>query len=255
MEKRRRRESGDQATLFNTVPAIVKSFLCGVCLKGESYLSCYPSTLCPKSGFHRQIPRWQPHPRTRCISCCRPCSKTCPWPQTCFCCWSFLHTWKYIALNNYCFTKTTFSSLTSRLCTTSTQLWDHVDHCWSTFGATRSKPQPENDMFFKCWLSPQNCWVLWTHTCIWPLCPSKVWFMERLEGAARPLTLPSFPDSNFNTFNKPPSPPQAMYPSSLFQPMHCSLVLLGMAIWCKIFTYDNVVPGFTFGICFPYLLT
>ena len=35
-------------------------------------------------------------------------------------------------------------------------------------------------------------------TCICPLCPSSVWFMDKLEGAAKPFTLPSFPASSFS---------------------------------------------------------
>ena len=39
------------------------------------------------------------------------------------------------------------------------------------------------------------------------------------------------PDSSLRTLSSPPSPPHAMYPSSRFQPIHWSLVLLGMAIF------------------------
>ena len=35
-------------------------------------------------------------------------------------------------------------------------------------------------------------------TCICPLCPSSVWFMDKLEGAAKPFTFPSFPASSLS---------------------------------------------------------
>ena len=68
-------------------------------------------------------------------------------------------------------------------------------------------------------------------TWIWPLWPSRVWFIARLDGAAKPLIFPSLDVSSFKTFKRPSSPPQAMWPWSLFQEIHFSLVLLGMAIW------------------------
>ena len=35
-------------------------------------------------------------------------------------------------------------------------------------------------------------------TWICPLCPSSVWFMDKLEGAAKPFTFPSFPASSLS---------------------------------------------------------
>ena len=67
-------------------------------------------------------------------------------------------------------------------------------------------------------------------TCIWPLWPSNVWFIDKLEGAASPFILPSFPDSSFRTLSSPSSPPQAIYPCSLFHPTQRNFVLFGMAI-------------------------
>ena len=57
--------------------------------------------------------------------------------------------------------------------------------------------------------------------------------MDRLDGAATPFNLGSLDGvvSNFKTFNKPPSPPQAIQPASWFQDKDVNLILFGIAIF------------------------
>ena len=92
-----------------------------------------------------------------------------------------------------------------------------------------------------CWSEDVNFWWDSFHVTTWicPWCPSSVWFIDKLEGAARPLILPSLPVSNFKTFKSPSSPPQAMYPCSRFHPTHFNFVLLGIAIF--LLKYINIV--------------
>ena len=83
------------------------------------------------------------------------------------------------------------------------------------------------------WSLEVNFWWISFQLTTWicPLCPSRVWFIARLDGAAKPLIFPSLEVSSLRTFKRPSSPPQAMWPWSLFQEIHFSLVLLGIAIW------------------------
>ena len=65
-----------------------------------------------------------------------------------------------------------------------------------------------------------------------PLCPSRLWFMERLLGAASPLVLLSLVccTSSLRTFRRPASPPQAIHPLEECQARLDIRVSLGMAI-------------------------
>ena len=72
------------------------------------------------------------------------------------------------------------------------------------------------------------------HGCI-PLCPSRLWFMERLLGAAKPFSLTSLPcccTSSLSTFRSPSSPPHAIHPCAACQASVVRHMSFGMAI-CK----------------------
>jgi len=71
-----------------------------------------------------------------------------------------------------------------------------------------------------------------THTTL-PLWPSRVWFIERLEGAATPPLFAPCPvvNSICSTLRSPESPPHAIHPWSGFHDKLWRWMPLGMAIF------------------------
>ena len=95
-------------------------------------------------------------------------------------------------------------------------------------GINSTFPLPDTKGLDSAWVHNHNCYV--------PLCPSRLWFMERLLGAAKPFSLTSLLcccTSSLSTFRSPSSPPHAIHPCAACQASVVRHMSFGIAI-CKI---------------------